>query len=190
MKRDGKDRTFPGSMLGLSARRWFTGVAVVLELLMLFSQLGIALFAPADLMDNSWYMRKLAGCVGSWVPALSSYNSESKFPQVSVAFYSISFLLLPFQVIVCAAFNYVSGSIPGAPAMHWKYMFLGLLLIAVCFVSLLYLPKDYTLVGAAGPNSTRLGLAFFGVGQFLCIWITAGAVIAELALRITRRTYK
>lgn len=165
--------------MSLIARRWIIVTTVLLEVALCMLQVYVAAFAPESIIDSTPTLNHLTRQLEPYVPSLSGYRRVSRFPQVSVAFYVISTVLLPLQIVAFAIFNFVAGQLPGSPRLTLRLSLSMLAALALLTVSLFFLPEDYSLVGSLGPNSSRFGLAFFGVGQFLFLWCIAGMLLGE-----------
>lgn len=173
----------------LSFRRWVVSTIILIELGLFCFQIYLALWAPEFLTLRVPDIDNLAMRLDPFWPALNGYIAHSSFPNITSTFYVISALILPVQILIFAMFNYVSGRLPGAPRLGARQgVGIFILLIVLCF-SLLFLPNDLSLVGSHGPSSSRVWLAFFGTGQFVCVWIMAGLLVGELLIFIRERFF-
>jgi hypothetical protein len=168
--------------MSLTFRRWVIAVILLIEVGLFCFQLYLALWASEQSFPRIPEIDALARFLEPFWPALSGYTKQSQFPSITTAFYVISASLLPVQIGAFALFNYIAGSLPQAPRVSLRITFLALAALITLCSSLLLLPNDFSLIGSLGPSSSRFGLAFFGLGQFVFVWLIAGLLVGELLI--------
>lgn len=173
--------------MSLTCRRWVISAILLLEAGLFFFQLYLALGTSDVVLNRMPEITAVAEYLQPFVPALRGYTQQSHFPRVTIVFYTISFLLLPVQILAFTLYNYLAGQLPHAPRLPIRMALLALVTLLALLVSLFLLPKDSSIVGSLGPSQSRLGLAIFGVGQFLFVWLIAGTLIGEAFILLRDR---
>jgi hypothetical protein len=173
--------------MSLTSRRWVISAIIFVEAGLFYFQLYLALWASDTFIQRVPEVQAIAKYLEPFWPALNGYADQSLFPKVTTTFYVISALLLPVQILAFTLFNYIAGRHPNAPRVPSRMALLLFAGLIVIILSLLLLPKDFSFVGSLGANVSRSGLAFFGIGQFVFVWIIAGTLIGELLILIRER---
>ena len=184
LRSTGKNGEKQNGLANFGLRRKAIIASILLLVIMFFVQTAAA-FVPQEFVESSRFLKGLISLISDLFPAVIDYEIYSKFPLSTALFFavSISFFIIQTALFVLI-FNFGAPETGGAIPL--KMIFLLFISVLIISASLFFLPKDPAFSGVVGMNSSRVGLAFFGVGQFAFLSLIVSIFVSEIIVVLKR----
>lgn len=160
-------------------------ITSILLLVITFLVQTAAAFAPQEFVESSRFLKGWISLVSGLFPTVIDYERYSKFPLATALFLAVSISFFIIQTALFVLVFYFGAPKTGS-AIPLKMIFLLLVSALIISSSLFFLPKDPAFSGIVGMNSSRLGLAFFGVGQFAFLSLIVSIFVSEINVVLKR----